>query len=84
MAIMTPTQLRENIYKAIKQVNTDGVPLIINGSKEDSSAILLSLDDWKSIQETLSFVSNQENIKILHEREDDEEVEYEESLWDTL
>lgn len=84
LAIMTPTELRKDIYNAIKQVNTNGSPVIISGKKDDSSAVLVSLDDWNSIQETLSFLSNQENVETLHERENDEEVEYEDSLWDML
>lgn len=81
---MTPTEFRKNIFNAIKQVNKDSEPLVIHGKSDDNSAVLISLDDWSSIQETLRFLSNQSNIDTLKEREVDEEIEYEENIWDTL
>lgn len=84
MSIMTPTEFRKDVFNAIKKVNSDGEPLIIHGKIEDNSAVLLSLDDWNSIQETLLFFSNKNNADTLKEREDDVEVAYGEDIWDTL
>lgn len=84
MSITTPTELRKDIFNAIKKVNKDSEPVIIHGKAENNSAVLVSLEDWNSIQETLLFLSNQQNIETLRERESDEEIEYGEDLWDTL
>jgi prevent-host-death family protein len=49
------TKARTNIFKIIDEINQNHTPIIITGKKND--AVILSLDDWNSIQETLYLVS---------------------------
>ena len=49
------SQARANIFKIIEETNKSHNPIIITGKKND--AVLLSLDDWNSIQETLYLMS---------------------------
>jgi len=45
------SQARANIFRLIEETNQNHAPIIITGKKND--AVLLSLDDWNSIQETI-------------------------------
>ena len=49
------SQARANIFKIIEETNKSHNPIIITGKNND--AVLLSLDDWNSIQETLYLMS---------------------------
>ena len=51
MAIMTATEARKNLYKLVDSVSASHIPVQISGKK--NSAVLISEDDWNSIQETL-------------------------------
>lgn len=52
MSIITATKARENIYQLIETVNISSEPVTITNTK-GKSAVLISEDDWKAIQETL-------------------------------
>ncbi len=54
------SQARANIFKLIEETNQNHTPIIITGKKND--AVLLSLDDWNSIQETL-YLNSIPNVK---------------------
>jgi prevent-host-death family protein len=45
------TNARQNLCRLIEQVNEDHEPLLITGKK--ASAVLVSEDDWRAIEETL-------------------------------
>ncbi|NPA73351.1 MAG: type II toxin-antitoxin system Phd/YefM family antitoxin [Epsilonproteobacteria bacterium] len=45
------SQARANIFKLVDEISQNHTPIIITGKKND--AVLLSLDDWNAIQETL-------------------------------
>lgn len=49
------SQARANIFKLIEETNQNHNPIIITGKHND--AVILSLDDWNSIQETLYLTS---------------------------
>ena len=51
MATTNATNARQNLFRLIDQVNSDHEPLFITGKK--GSAVLISEDDWRAIQETL-------------------------------
>jgi len=55
MAILSASDARANLYRLIDQTNESHEPVIISGKR--NNAVLLSEDDWKSIQETLSLSS---------------------------
>lgn len=51
MGAINATNARKNLYKLIKEVGESHEPIIITG--KESSAVLVSEDDWHAIQETL-------------------------------
>lgn len=51
MDIYTASQARANLFKLLEQVNQESKPCIITSRKGDG--VLISKDDWESIQETL-------------------------------
>ena len=51
MDIHSASQARANLFKLLEQVNQESKPCIITSRKGDG--ILISKDDWESIQETL-------------------------------
>ena len=55
MTSMPATQARSNLYKLLDQAAESHEPIQITGKR--SSAILISEEDWRSIQETLYLVS---------------------------
>ena len=55
MAILTASAARSKLYRLIDQTNESHEPVIISGKR--SNAVLVSEDDWKSIQETLYLTS---------------------------
>jgi antitoxin YefM len=51
MDTLTASEARANLYRLIDQATDSHEPIIISGKR--SSAVLLSMDDWSAIQETL-------------------------------
>lgn len=55
MKTITATEARSNIYNLIDKTSQDSEPIQITGKR--SNAILISEEDWRSIQETLYLIS---------------------------
>ena len=55
MTILNASDARANLYRLIDQTNESHEPVIISGKR--NRAVLLSEEDWKSIQETLYLTS---------------------------
>lgn len=55
MAVMTATKARSNLYTLIDQTKNYHEPIVISGKR--SNAVLISEEDWNSIQETLYLCS---------------------------
>ena len=51
MGTVNATNARKNLYRLIDDVNESHEPVTITG--KSTSAVLVSEDDWKAIQETL-------------------------------
>ena len=51
MASTNATSARQNLFRLIEQVNAEHEPVLITGRR--GSAVLISEDDWRAIQETL-------------------------------
>ncbi len=49
------SQARASIFKLIEEANSEHKPIIITGKRGD--AVLISLDDWNAIEETLHLTS---------------------------
>lgn len=55
MTILNASEARANLYRLIDQTSESHEPVIISGKR--NRAVLLSEEDWKSIQETLYLTS---------------------------
>jgi prevent-host-death family protein len=55
MPTITATEARCKLYRLIDETATSHEPIVITGKR--GSAVLISEDDWRSIQETL-YLSN--------------------------
>lgn len=55
MPTLTASEARANLYRLIDQAAESHEPILIAGKR--SSAVLVSEDDWKAIQETLHLLS---------------------------
>jgi len=55
MITMTASQARSRLYKLLDEAAASHEPIQITGKR--SNAILISEDDWRSIQETLYLLS---------------------------
>jgi len=51
MPILTATEARSKLYRLIDEVASSHEPIIIKGKR--GSAVLISKDDWRAIQETM-------------------------------
>jgi prevent-host-death family protein len=51
MPILTATEARSKLYRLIDEAASSHEPIIITGKR--GRAVLISEDDWRSIQETL-------------------------------
>lgn len=55
MTNVTTTEARRRLYGLIDEVQQTHEPIVISGKR--SSAVLVSEDDWRAMQETLYLVS---------------------------
>jgi len=55
MSPITVSTARKNLYTLVDEVNSSHEPLLISGKRND--AVLLSAEDWNSIQETMYLLS---------------------------
>ncbi|MDO8844931.1 type II toxin-antitoxin system Phd/YefM family antitoxin [Methylicorpusculum sp.] len=51
MNILTASEARANLYRLLDQTSETHQPITITGKR--NSAVLVSAEDWESIQETL-------------------------------
>ena len=55
MKTLTATKAREELYKLLDEASSSHEPIQITGKR--SNAVLISIEDWKAIQETLYLLS---------------------------
>jgi prevent-host-death family protein len=55
MVTITATQARQTLYNLVDEVSASHEPVQIAGKR--NSAVLISEDDWRAIQETLYLIS---------------------------
>ena len=55
MKIVTASEARSNLYKLIDETAVTSEPVQITGKRAD--AVLVSMDDWQAMQETLHLLS---------------------------
>ena len=51
MSTITATEARKNLYRLLDEVSESHEPIQITGKR--SNAVLISENDWRSVQETL-------------------------------
>ncbi len=51
MTILSATEARTKLYRLIDQASLSHDPIVITGKR--GNAVLISEDDWRSIQETM-------------------------------
>ena len=51
MPILSVTEARTKLYRLIDQASSSHEPIVITGKR--GNAVLISEDDWRSIQETM-------------------------------
>ena len=69
MDIINASQARANLFKLLEQVNQDSQPRIITSRRGDG--VLISKDDWESLQETLYLQSVSGLVESIKEAETD-------------
>lgn len=55
MKTITASEARSNLYKLIDETAVTSEPVHITGKRAD--AVLVSIDDWQAMQETLHLLS---------------------------
>ena len=55
MTAITASDARANLYRLIDEVASSHQPLLISGKR--NKAVLISVEDWEAIQETLFLLS---------------------------
>jgi prevent-host-death family protein len=55
MPIFTATEARSKLYRLIDETKNSHQPIIITGKR--GNAVLISEEDWQSLQETLHLLS---------------------------
>lgn len=66
MNVTTYTEARSNLKGVMDRVVADHVETVITRQRGDS-VVMLSLEDWNSIKETLYLLSTPANAKALRE-----------------
>ena len=63
--IITASKARENLYRLIDRVAKEDQPIVITGKRRN--AVLVSEDEWNSIQETLYLTSIPGMVESIRE-----------------
>ena len=82
MDIYSASQARANLFKLLEQVNRESEPCIITSRKGDG--VLISKDDWESIQETLYLQFVPGFVESIKQAEADDEWVSEAEFMDEL
>ena len=65
MSVVTYSYARQNLAKLMDEVERDRAPIHISRQRNRGAAVLVSQDEWSSIQETLYLLSSPENARLL-------------------
>ncbi|MGI8794549.1 MAG: type II toxin-antitoxin system Phd/YefM family antitoxin [Acidimicrobiales bacterium] len=71
MAI-TASEARKNLFPLIEQVNADRMPVEITSKRGD--AVLISIDDYRALEETAYLLRSPANVRRLLESLDQARV----------
>jgi antitoxin YefM len=65
MTIVTYSYARQNLAKLMEEVERDRAPVFISRQRKRGAAVLVSQDDWNSMQETLHLLRSPKNAARL-------------------
>ena len=65
MPTLSATEARSKLYRLIDQTSISHEPIIITGKR--GNAVLISEDDWRSIQETIYLLNSPNMRELIHE-----------------
>ncbi|BAU63879.1 hypothetical protein STA3757_12480 [Stanieria sp. NIES-3757] len=68
MDILSASEARANLFSLLEQVNKDHLPKVITSRKGD--AVLVSKEDWETLQETLYLQSLPGLVRSIKEAEE--------------
>lgn len=68
---MNPSTARENFYQLLKEVNENHTEIEIISDRSGNNAVLIGLEDWRAIQETL-FLEQTGTLDKVRDREKDD------------
>lgn len=69
--VINPSTAQKNFYKLLKEVNENHTEIEIISERSDNNAVLIGLDDWRAIQETL-FLEQTGTLDVVKRCEKDE------------
>lgn len=83
--VLNPSSARKDFYKLLKDVNENHTEIEIISERSENNAVLVGLDDWRAIQETL-FLEQTGTLDVVRKREkdDSEFTDVDEIDWDNL
>jgi prevent-host-death family protein len=82
MKIVKASEAKANLLSLVEQVNQDHLPRIITSKKGD--AVLLSKEDWDSLQETIYLQSVLGLVELIKEAEQADDWLSEEEFLEAL
>jgi antitoxin YefM len=65
MSIVTYSYARQNLAKLMEEVDRDHAPVFISRQRKRGASVLVSQDDWNSMQETLHLLRSPKNAARL-------------------
>lgn len=68
---MNPSTARKNFYQLLKEVNENHTEIEIISDRSGNNAVLIGLEDWRAIQETL-FLEQTGTLDKVRDREKDD------------
>ncbi|WP_313628067.1 type II toxin-antitoxin system Phd/YefM family antitoxin [Enterococcus italicus] len=82
---LNPSSARKDFYKLLKDVNENHTEIEIISDRSENNAVLIGLDDWRAIQETL-FLEQTGTLDAIRAREKDHSrfTDIDEIDWDNL
>lgn len=66
--VLNPSSARKNFYKLLKDVNENHTEIEIVSERSENNAVLIGLDDWKAIKETL-FLEQTGTLDVVRRRD---------------
>lgn len=83
--VLNPSSARKNFYQLLKEVNENHTEIEIISDRSENNAVLIGLEDWRAIQETL-FLEQTGTLDTVRtrEKEDSGFTDVDEIDWDSL